>query len=165
METGPTEQNAWRARAAPLRDVQIAVRVCSWCAPLASSMTTCCQQSRSFPDKAAGPPGCYHDRWSPKIVGTVNDSDVKLAKIEGEFVWHAHEHEDELLLVLAGRLVIELRDGAVTLEPGECVVIPKGVEHRPVAPEEVHVLLVEPGGIRHTGNVVDARTITEYERI
>ena len=107
----------------------------------------------------------FHDQWSPKIVGEVNDSHVKLVKVQGEFVWHAHDAEDELFLVLRGRLTIELRDGAVTLDPGELVVIPCGVEHRPVAVEETHVLLFERDSIRHTGNVVDPRTVAEFERI
>jgi mannose-6-phosphate isomerase-like protein (cupin superfamily) len=107
----------------------------------------------------------FSDHWSPKIVATVNDSDVKLAKVKGEFVWHAHADEDELFLVLGGRLVIELRDGEVVLGPGELVVIPKGVEHRPVAEEEVQLLLFERNSIRHTGDVVDPRTVTEFERI
>lgn len=107
----------------------------------------------------------FDDQWSPKIVGEVNGQHVKLAKVQGEFVWHAHAHEDELFLVIKGRLVIELRDGAVAIGPGEFVVIPKGVEHRPVAAEEVHVMLFEPAGILHTGGVPDARAVTEYERI
>jgi mannose-6-phosphate isomerase-like protein (cupin superfamily) len=109
--------------------------------------------------------GRFHDQWSPKIVADVNDAQVKVAKVQGEFVWHAHADEDELFLVIKGTLRIELRDGAVTLGPGELVVIPKGVEHRPVAEEEVHLVLVEPRAIRHTGEVIDARTVTEYQRI
>jgi mannose-6-phosphate isomerase-like protein (cupin superfamily) len=107
----------------------------------------------------------FHDQWSPKIIADLNDAHVKLAKVQGEFVWHQHAEEDELFLVLHGRLVIQLRDGEIVLGPGEMVVIPKGVEHRPVAEEEVHLLLVEPKAIRHTGNVVEARTVTEWERI
>jgi len=107
----------------------------------------------------------FHDQWSPKIVADVNDAQVKLAKLEGEFVWHAHADEDELFLVLHGRLVIELRDGEIVLDVGEFVVIPRGVEHRPVAREEVHILLVEPRCTKHTGDVIDARTVTEFERL
>jgi mannose-6-phosphate isomerase-like protein (cupin superfamily) len=95
----------------------------------------------------------------------MNGSHVKVAKVQGEFVWHSHAGEDELFLVVRGRLRIELRDGAVTLGPGELVVIPKGVEHRPVAEEEVHVVLVEPAGILHTGGVPDPRAVSDYERI
>jgi mannose-6-phosphate isomerase-like protein (cupin superfamily) len=109
--------------------------------------------------------GRFHDQWSPKIVADVNDAQVKLAKVQGEFVWHAHADEDELFLVVQGTLRIELRDGDITIRPGEFAVIPKGVEHRPVAEEEVHLVLVEPRAIRHTGEVIDARTVTTYERI
>jgi mannose-6-phosphate isomerase-like protein (cupin superfamily) len=103
--------------------------------------------------------------WTPKIVAEVNDTHVKLAKVQGDLVWHSHADEDELFLVIRGRLTLELRDGAVTLEPGEMVVIPRGVEHRPVAEEETHILLIERKGIRHTGDVVEARTVAEYEWI
>ena len=107
----------------------------------------------------------FTDQWSPKILADLNESHVKVAKVQGEFVWHSHADEDELFLILQGRLVIELRDGAVALEPGEFVVIPRGVEHRPVAEQEVHLLLIEPKGIRHTGDVIEARTVTTWERI
>jgi mannose-6-phosphate isomerase-like protein (cupin superfamily) len=107
----------------------------------------------------------FTDQWSPKIVADLNDSHVKLAKVQGEFVWHQHAEEDELFIVIQGELTIELRDGAVTLGPGELVVIPKGVEHRPVAREEVQLMLIEPKEIKHTGNVVSERTVHEYARI
>ena len=107
----------------------------------------------------------FDDRWNPRIVADLNDSHVKLVKVQGEFVWHQHADEDELFLVLRGTLVIELRDGSVTLGPGEMVVIPKGVEHRPVAAEEVHLMLIEPKGIRHTGDVESELTVHEYSRI
>ena len=107
----------------------------------------------------------FGDHWSPKILADLNDSHVKVAKIQGEFVWHNHAEEDELFLLRHGRLTMELRDGTLTLEPGEFVVIPRGVDHRPVAEEEVHLLLIEPKGIRHTGDVADARTVTEWERL
>jgi mannose-6-phosphate isomerase-like protein (cupin superfamily) len=113
----------------------------------------------------AGKLAQFDERWSPKIVAEMNGSHVKVAKVQGEFVWHSHAEEDELFLVVRGRLRIELRDGAVTLGPGELVVIPKGVEHRPVAEEEVHVVLVEPAGILHTGGVPDPRAVSDYERI
>ena len=109
--------------------------------------------------------GRFTDRWSPKIIADLNDSHVKLAKVQGEFVWHHHADEDELFIVLKGQLTIELRDGQVTLGPGELVVIPKGVEHRPVAAEEVHLMLIEPKATRHTGNVVSERTVHEFARI
>ncbi len=107
----------------------------------------------------------FQDQWSPKIIADLNDSHVKLAKVQGEFVWHQHADEDELFIVLRGRLTIELRDGAVTLGPGELVVIPKGVEHRPVAADEVELMLIEPKAIRHTGEVESERTVHQYSRI
>ena len=107
----------------------------------------------------------FSDQWNPKIVADLNDCHVKLAKVQGEFVWHQHAEEDELFIVIQGELTIELRDGQVTLGPGELVVIPKGVEHRPVAREEVQLMLIEPKGIRHTGDVVSDRTVHQYARI
>jgi mannose-6-phosphate isomerase-like protein (cupin superfamily) len=107
----------------------------------------------------------FTDQWSPKVIADLNDSHVKLAKVQGEFVWHRHADEDELFIVLRGDLTIELRDGQVTLGPGELVVIPKGVEHRPVARDEVHLMLIEPKGILHTGDVVTDRTVKQYARI
>lgn len=98
------------------------------------------------------------EHWRPKIAAELNDSYVKLAKLKGEFIWHHHENEDELFLVVQGRLVIRLREGEITLEAGELAVIPKGVEHCPVAEDEVHVLLLEPKSTRNTGEVVSERT-------
>ena len=97
--------------------------------------------------------------WQPRIAGEVNDSYVKLAKLKGEFVWHHHENEDELFLVVKGRLLIKLRDGDLWLETGEFAIIPKGVEHCPVAEEEVQVLLLEPKSTLNTGNVRNERTV------
>lgn len=97
--------------------------------------------------------------WSPKIVAQVNDTQVKLAKIQGTFDWHSHEHEDEMFLVLEGRLKLEFRDREVWLEKGQLCVVPRGVEHRPVAPEEVHIMLVEPAGTRNTGEEETERTV------
>src|SRR5437879_5453940 len=96
--------------------------------------------------------------WKPKIVAELNDSYVKLVKLKGEFVWHEHAAEDELFHVLKGDLRIELRDGVVRLRPGEIAVIPRGVEHRPVAEREVHVLLLEPKTTLNTGDVRNERT-------
>ena len=107
----------------------------------------------------------FSDRWSPKIVGEVNDFHVKLVKVKGEFVWHHHDNEDELFLVLSGRLTIHLKDGDVVLEPGEFFVVPKGVEHKPSAEEEAHVLLLEPKSTLNTGNVVNERTVAVLDRI
>lgn len=97
--------------------------------------------------------------WRPRIVGELNDSYVKLAKLKGEFVWHQHENEDEMFLVLWGKLQIKLRDGDIWLNEGEMVIIPRGVEHCPVAAEEVHVLLLEPKSTLNTGNVQNERTV------
>ena len=97
--------------------------------------------------------------WHPKIVGELNDSYVKLAKLKGEFVWHHHANEDELFLVIKGTLVIKLRDQELTIHEGEFVIIPKGVEHLPVAEEEVQVLLLEPKTTSNTGNVQNERTV------
>lgn len=105
------------------------------------------------------------ERWSPRIVAELNGQHVKLVKLEGEFVWHSHAEEDELFLVLSGQLRIELRDGAVVLGPGQMVVVPRGIEHRPVAEGEVHVLLFEPAGTLNTGNVRNERTVEAPERI
>jgi mannose-6-phosphate isomerase-like protein (cupin superfamily) len=107
----------------------------------------------------------FDDYWNPRIIADLNDSHVKLVKVKGEFVWHRHADEDELFLVLRGTLTIELRDGVVTIGPGEMVVVPRGVEHRPVAVEEVHLMLIEPAGIRHTGDVQSELTVHEYSRI
>ena len=91
--------------------------------------------------------------WRPRVVATLNGQEVKLARLSGRFVWHHHEHEDELFLVWRGRLVMEFRDRSVELEPGDLIVVPRGVEHRPVALEDAEVLLFEPAGVRNTGNV------------
>jgi mannose-6-phosphate isomerase-like protein (cupin superfamily) len=100
----------------------------------------------------------FSDHWQPKIVGELNDSYVKVVKVQGEFVWHHHENEDELFLVLKGRLLIKFRDREVWLEEGEFLIVPHGAEHMPVAPEEVAVLLIEPKTVVNTGNIQDERT-------
>ena len=107
----------------------------------------------------------FQEYWKPKIAGELNDSYVKLVKLKGEFVWHQHEAEDELFWVVKGRLVIKLRDRDLRLEEGEFVVIPKGVEHLPVAKEETHVVLLEPKSTLNTGNVRDSRTVDALDRI
>jgi mannose-6-phosphate isomerase-like protein (cupin superfamily) len=109
--------------------------------------------------------GLFSERWSPKIVGELNGQHVKLVKLEGEFVWHQHEKEDELFLVLRGALAIHLRDRVVTLEEGEFFIVPRGVEHKPVAVEEAHVLLLEPASTLNTGNVRSERTVECPERL
>ncbi len=105
----------------------------------------------------------FQDYWSPKIAGELNDSYIKLAKLKGEFVWHLHENEDELFLVVKGQLLIKLRDRDIHLKEGEFVVIPRGVEHLPIAEEEVHVLLLEPKSTLNTGNVQNERTVANEE--
>ncbi len=107
----------------------------------------------------------FDEYWSPRIVGEVNDSYVKLAKLSGEFVWHSHEHEDELFLVVKGRLTIRFRDRDVHLEEGQMVIVERGVEHQPVAESEAHVLIVEPKSTLNTGDVVNDRTVVDLERI
>ena len=99
------------------------------------------------------------DFWGPRIAGELNDSYIKLAKLKGEFVWHQHDNEDELFLVVKGKLQIKLRDHDLWLEEGEFAIIPKGVEHCPIAEEEVHVILLEPKSTRNTGNVQNERTV------
>lgn len=103
--------------------------------------------------------------WSPKIVGEVNDSYVKLVKFKNEFVWHHHENEDEMFLVLKGRMRMKFRDRDVIVSPGEFIIVPKGVEHLPVAEEEVHVMLFEPKTTLNTGNVRNERTLATLERL
>src|SRR3989454_412955 len=107
----------------------------------------------------------FDDYWSPKIAGELNDSYVKLVKLKGEFVWHHHEREDELFLVVKGRLLLRLRDREVWVNEGEFAIVPKGVEHLPVAPDEVHVLLIEPKSTLNTGNVHNERTVERLDRI
>lgn len=103
--------------------------------------------------------------WSPRIIAELNGQHVKAAKLRGEFVWHHHEEEDELFLVVSGRLRMEFRDRAVTLGPGEMIVVPRGVEHRPVAEVEVEVLLFEPAGTLNTGNLRNERTVDRPGRL
>jgi len=107
----------------------------------------------------------FQDYWSPKIAGEINGMHVKLVKLKGEFVWHHHDNEDELFLVVKGKLLIKLRDQDLRIDEGEYVIIPKGVEHLPVAEEEVHVLLLEPKSTLNTGNVQGERTLSELESI
>jgi mannose-6-phosphate isomerase-like protein (cupin superfamily) len=109
--------------------------------------------------------GLFDEYWSPKIVGELNGQWVKLAKLKGEFVWHHHEAEDELFLVVKGRLVIKLREEDVVLEAGEFFIVPRGVEHQPVAEQEAHVLMFEPKSTLNTGNVRSERTVEELETL
>lgn len=110
----------------------------------------------------------FHDvteLWSPKVIGCVNDQYVKIARLHGEFVWHAHEDEDELFLVVRGTLRIRLEDGDVTLGAGEIVVVPRGVRHNPVAADECWVMLIETVTTKHTGEVVSDRTRSIEEQL
>ena len=107
----------------------------------------------------------FHEYWTPKLVGELNGQQLKIAKLSGEFIWHHHEDADEMFLVIKGQLQIEFRDKLIELQEGELLVVPKGVEHRPVAKEEVWVLLIETAGTLNTGNVVDEKTKIELESL
>lgn len=105
------------------------------------------------------------DFWHPRIVGELNDSYIKVVKLRGEFLWHRHDREDEMFLVVKGRLLMKFRDGEREINPGEFIVVPKGVEHLPVADDDVHVVLFEPKSTLNTGNVRNERTVAQLERI
>lgn len=107
----------------------------------------------------------FKDYCNPRIVGEFNDSYIKLSKLKGKFVWHQHDNEDELFLIAKGKLLMKLRDRDILLEKGEFVIIPRGVEHLPVAEEEVHIVLIEPKSTLNTGNVQNERTVTDLEKI
>ena len=107
----------------------------------------------------------FDEQWSPKIIGQLNGQDVKLAKLEGEFVWHDHKDEDELFYVVKGHLIIEFRDKTVALDEGDMIVVPRGVEHKPIAKKEVWVLLFEPSDIKHTGDVIHEYTKEKFDKI
>ena len=107
----------------------------------------------------------FTEHWTPKIVGELNDQQVKLAKLKGEFIWHSHADEDELFYILKGTLKMEFRDKTVELNEGEILIVPRGIEHRPIAEEEVHVLLFEPAATKHTGEIEHELTQHELDRI
>ena len=107
----------------------------------------------------------FSDHWNPKIAGELNGQQVKLAKLKGEFVWHHHEKEDELFLVMKGSLRMLLRDREVAINEGEFFIVPRGVEHLPIAEEEVHVVLLEPASILNTGNVHNQLTVEKLDRV
>ena len=107
----------------------------------------------------------FGEQWSPKIVGELNGQHVKLVKFSGEFVWHHHDDEDEMFLVVNGRFRMEFRDREVWIEEGEFIVVPRGIEHRPVAEEEASVMLFEPASTLNTGNVTGEMTVAELDRI
>ncbi|MBU2019299.1 MAG: cupin domain-containing protein [Bacteroidetes bacterium] len=108
---------------------------------------------------------CFQDHWSPKIIGEMNGQEIKLAKIKGEFVWHDYKEEDELFIVVKGTLKIEFRDRTLEINEGEMVIVPKGVEHKPIAEEEVFIMLIEPKGIKHTGDVKHDLTVEKYDKL
>ena len=107
----------------------------------------------------------FDEYWSPKIVGELNGQLVKLAKLKGEFVWHHHDHEDELFMVIKGQLTIKLKNQDIQLNEGQFFIIPKGVEHLPVAIEECHVMLFEPKSVLNTGNVTNEMTVQKLDKI
>ena len=107
----------------------------------------------------------FQDHWSPKIVAELNGQMVKLVKFEGEFVWHHHDVEDELFLVVKGRLVMHFREQSISVDEGEFIVVPRGVEHKPEAVGEAHVLLFEPGSTLNTGNVRNERTVEQLDMV
>ena len=107
----------------------------------------------------------FKEHWNPKIVGEVNDCYVKVVKFKGEFVWHHHDHEDEMFLVIKGRFVMKLKDRDIQVEQGEFIIIPKGVEHMPVADEEVEIVLIEPKTTLNTGNIKNERTVAVLQQI
>ncbi|MBW4080686.1 cupin domain-containing protein [Paenibacillus sp. S150] len=107
----------------------------------------------------------FNEYWSPRIIGEVNESYVKIAKFKGDFIWHTHENEDEMFYVLKGVLTIKFRDKDIFLQEGECIVIPRGIEHLPVAVEEVHVMLIESKTTLNTGDIVNDRTVEKLEKI
>lgn len=107
----------------------------------------------------------FNEHWSPRIVGELNGQQVKLVKFQGEFVWHHHDHEDELFLVVSGAFEMQFRDRTVALHEGEFLIVPRGVEHRPVAAHEVSVLLFEPAGTVNTGSAGGERTVADPQRL
>ncbi len=107
----------------------------------------------------------FAEHWTPKIVGELNGQHVKLVKLKGEFVWHHHDNEDELFFVVKGTLRMELRNRTIVLAPGEFLIVPRGVEHRPVAEEEVYLMLFEPATTVNTGNVSNERTVNNLQTI
>ena len=107
----------------------------------------------------------FSDHWNPRVVAELNGQHVKVVKFQGEFVWHDHAAEDELFLVVRGSFRMEFRDRSVTLNEGEFLIVPRGVEHRPVAEQEVEVVLFEPAQIKHTGDVESELTVHDFERI
>ena len=110
--------------------------------------------------------GKFNEHWTPKIIGELNDQFIKIAKVKDEFVWHSHEKEDELFIVQKGTLFMDFKGKTEIIKPGEIIIVPKGVEHRPrTNGEEVFIMLIEPKSTLHTGNVISDKTVTEFEKI
>jgi len=107
----------------------------------------------------------FSDHWNPRIIGELNGQDVKIAKVKGEFVWHNHTNEDELFYIIKGSLKIDFEDKLRTINAGEMIIIPRGVEHKPIAEEEVWIMLFEPQSIKHTGEVEHELTVKDYKKI
>jgi mannose-6-phosphate isomerase-like protein (cupin superfamily) len=107
----------------------------------------------------------FNDYFNPRIIGELNGQHVKAVKLKGEFVWHHHEHEDELFLVMKGKLKMEFRDKTLEIYPGEFIIVPRGIQHKPVAEDEVHILLFEPDSTLNTGNINNERTRKELEKL
>lgn len=107
----------------------------------------------------------FSEHWKPKIIAELNGQQIRIAKLKGEFVWHSHENEDEMFLVIKGKLTISFRDGDKTLNEGEFLVVPKGVEHKPSAEEEVSIMLFEPASVLNTGNIDNDLTVKNLDRI
>jgi mannose-6-phosphate isomerase-like protein (cupin superfamily) len=107
----------------------------------------------------------FSDYWNPRIIGEVNECHVKAVKLKGEFIWHHHEHEDELFLVVKGMLRMKFRDHETLAREGEFIIVPRGVEHLPVADDEVHIVLIEPKTTLNTGNIINERTAAQLQRI
>jgi len=107
----------------------------------------------------------FDEFWTPKVVGELNGQYVKLAKTEGEFVWHKHDDEDEFFLVVQGKLTIKMRDRDIHLEPGEFFIVPRGIDHKPVSEQEAHVLVFEPKATKHTGNIESEITVKKFDWI
>ncbi len=128
-------------------------------------MSRSCYSHRMDKVNLQGKLALFSDHWNPRVVGELNGQHVKVVKFQGEFVWHGHAGEDEFFLVLRGSFRMDFRDKSVTLSEGDFIIVPRGVEHRPVAEHEVEVMLFEPAQIRHTGDVESDLTVHQYERI
>ena len=107
----------------------------------------------------------FSDYWNPRVIGELNDCHIKAVKLKGEFVWHHHDKEDELFLVIKGTLLMKFREREEIIREGEFIIVPRGVEHCPVADEEVHLILMEPKSTLNTGNITNERTVAQLERI